>query len=240
MKKLLLIILSISFFSCNNNYKDAEELYNQGVDIKSKSLLNQATLKLDMIREHHKDFNQAKLLNNKIDSVKNYWLIAKEEKIEKELDSINKINSVKLERLKIKENKMYPSLSDSVIVIDYIKDRRELNWFVDDSGSLALRNSCLNEYYELEKLLVYYEVIMKRFMPSDIFKSYEKSKENWNKDKDIFVDKHMCGATKVILSTYYDELIDLRIRQVLIYFQVYLDLDFDVTQHEKNVIIKAF
>ena len=110
MKKLLLILLSISLFSCNNNYKEAEELYLQGIEEKSQFILNSAVLKLDMIKEHHKDFNQAKLLNNKIDSITKYWLIVKEEKIQKELDSINKINAAKFESLKITENKMYPLL----------------------------------------------------------------------------------------------------------------------------------
>ena len=61
MKKILIISLSITFFSCNNNYKDAEELYIQGVDIKSKSLLNQATHKLDMVQEHNSDYKNANL-----------------------------------------------------------------------------------------------------------------------------------------------------------------------------------
>tara|TARA_B110000240_G_scaffold185229_1_gene220622 strand:- start:341 stop:682 length:342 start_codon:yes stop_codon:yes gene_type:complete len=95
---------------------------------------------------------------------------------------------------------------------------------VDDSDALTHRNSSMNRYYELEKLLNNYESIMEQVMPTDIFESYEKSRKNWNEENDIFIQNYYCGATKTFLSVYQEDLIDLRIRQVLMYFDVYLEI----------------
>jgi len=114
MKKLLLILLSISLFSCNNNYKEAEELYNQGVDIKSKSLLNQATLKLDMVQEHNSDYKNANLLKNRIDSLIKVWDYNSQLRLKRKNDSIAekraKDLAIKVEVLKNIETKKYPNL----------------------------------------------------------------------------------------------------------------------------------
>tara|TARA_B110000240_G_C13366633_1_gene396402 strand:+ start:31 stop:633 length:603 start_codon:yes stop_codon:yes gene_type:complete len=165
MKKLLLILLSISLFSCNNNYKEAEELYLQGIEEKSQFILNSAVLKLDMIKEHHKDFNQAKLLNNKIDSIKNYWLIVWEEKIQKELDSINKINAAKLESLKITENKMYPLL---------------IGRWVLNSSSYSSLNSIVRIY---KKNGVYFQsMLFEKDNSESVLKLTKKSNKRFNVD----------------------------------------------------------
>ena len=79
MKKLLLILLSISLFSCNNNYKDAEELYLKGVEEKSTLILIQAHLKIKKAKVNNSDDENIQLLQNKIDSVLNK--IKKEEAI---------------------------------------------------------------------------------------------------------------------------------------------------------------
>ena len=50
MKKLLIILLSISLFSCSN-YKKAEELYFKGVEEKSTSILIDAQLKLKRLKK---------------------------------------------------------------------------------------------------------------------------------------------------------------------------------------------
>ena len=121
MKKLLLILLSISLFSCNNNYEEAEELYEKGVNKKSKSFLRQATLKLDMIKDHHNDYTNANVLKTKIDSVKKIWDLNAQISLKRKNDSIAEIRAeelavkakklaIKVEVLKNIEAKKYPNL----------------------------------------------------------------------------------------------------------------------------------
>jgi len=73
MKKTLLILLSISLFSCNNNYKEAKELYEKGILVKSKSSLDKPTLKALKVSEEDSDYNKAQDILQKIDSVKYLW-----------------------------------------------------------------------------------------------------------------------------------------------------------------------
>ena len=110
MKKLLLILFSVTMFSCNNNYKEAEELYIQGINKKSKSLLENANLKLDMIQEHHSDFDNANILNIKIDSVLKIWDLNTQLRIIRKNDSIAEKLAIKVEILKNIELKKYPNL----------------------------------------------------------------------------------------------------------------------------------
>mgnify|MGYP006077239633 CR=1 FL=1 len=73
MKKLLLILLSIFLFSCNNNYKKAEELYESGIIKKSKDALKKATLLALKVKKDNSHYNEARLLIKKIDSVNYLW-----------------------------------------------------------------------------------------------------------------------------------------------------------------------
>ena len=77
-KTLLLILLSVSLFSCSN-YKKAEELYLKGIEEKSTSILIQAHLKIKKAKVNNGDDENIQLLQNKIDSVLNK--IKKEEAI---------------------------------------------------------------------------------------------------------------------------------------------------------------
>lgn len=96
MKKTLLILLSISLFSCNNNYKEAKELYEKGILVKSKSSLDKATLKALKVSEEDSDYKKAQDILQKIDSVKYLWnnnnLI---EIREKQAESQRKLNEQK-------------------------------------------------------------------------------------------------------------------------------------------------
>ena len=108
MKKLLLILLSVTMFSCNNNYKEAEELYTQGVNEKSKTLLTSANRKLDMIKENHSDYNKAHLLKTKIDSIKKRWDFNTKLRLKRKNDSIAEIRAIQVKILEDKELKKYP------------------------------------------------------------------------------------------------------------------------------------
>ena len=110
MKKLLLILLSVTMFSCNNNYKEAEELYTQGVNEKSKTLLTSANRKLDMIKENHSDYNKAHLLKTKIDSIKKRWDFNTKLRLKRKNDSIAEIRAIQVKILEDKELKKYPNL----------------------------------------------------------------------------------------------------------------------------------
>ena len=116
MKKLLLILFAVTMFSCNNNsiLIAAEELYIQGINKKSKSLLENANLKLDMIQEHHSDFDNANMLNIKIDSVLKILDLNTQLRLKRKNDSISeklaKNLSIKVEILKNIELKKYPNL----------------------------------------------------------------------------------------------------------------------------------
>jgi len=110
MKKLLLILLSISLSACNNNYKEAEELYTQGVNEKSKTLLTSANRKLDVIKEHHSDYNKAHLLKTKIDSIQKRWDFNTKLRLKRKNDSIAEIRAIQVKILEDKELKKYPNL----------------------------------------------------------------------------------------------------------------------------------
>ena len=116
MKKLLLILFAVTMFSCNNNsiLIAAEELYIQGINKKSKSLLENANLKLDMIQEHHSDFDNANMLNIKIDSVLKILDLNTQLRLKRKNDSISeklaKNLAIKVEILKNIELKKYPNL----------------------------------------------------------------------------------------------------------------------------------
>ena len=97
-------------FSCNNNYKEAEELYTQGVNEKSKTLLTSANRKLDMIKENHSDYNKAHLLKTKIDSIKKRWDFNTKLRLKRKNDSIAEIRAIQVKILEDKELKKYPNL----------------------------------------------------------------------------------------------------------------------------------
>ena len=145
MKKLLTLILSLSIISCSNdNYKNAEELYNQGIIEKSKHILKKATLSALKVKKDNSQFFEAQLLIKKIDSVNYLWhnyninqireikaesLKKLNEKIKN--DSLNdlEIKQLTKERLKLKELKKKENLKSLKKLKKNFDDISGINWY---------------------------------------------------------------------------------------------------------------
>lgn len=88
MKKLHYIFLTflIILSSCANHYEDGELLFNKGVSEKSKDILKDAILELELIRDHEENYDNAQKLILKIDSTILNWELKEkaEKKAEKE------------------------------------------------------------------------------------------------------------------------------------------------------------
>ncbi len=71
MKKLLLILLCLPmlFISCTDNFEEGKKLYNEGINNKSKTLLDKAYYKFSNVPYSHKDYKTAQLLLKSLDSL---------------------------------------------------------------------------------------------------------------------------------------------------------------------------
>ena len=114
MKKLLLIVLSISLFSCNSKYDKANKLYERGIQLNSTSLLQEARFKIDMIQEYEDDYILGVELDKKIDSV--YKIINTEK--------LNKINVDTLEAYQILHNLNEDETSSLLIQLESEKKEK--------------------------------------------------------------------------------------------------------------------
>ena len=160
MKKLLLILLSISLFSCNNNYKEAEELYTKGVNKKSKSILKKATLLALKVKKDNTQFSEAQLLIKKIDSVNYLW----------NNYNVNQLREIKAESLKknnekrkkdslrnIKNEQLINEMNDektarmekyekNLIRVDKCYSNLVGRWIVKETNYLSTLNSVVRIY----------------------------------------------------------------------------------------------
>ena len=141
MKKLLLILLCLPllFSSCTNHYKSAEILFNKGVNEKSQDILNGAVLKLDLIRDHQKQYDEAQKLITRIDSVLLSWEQEEERKLKGEEERLNLLNKAIVDSLKHIDRK-YPNLVG--------------RWVLNESNYLSTLNSIVRIY---KKGGVYYK-----------------------------------------------------------------------------------
>ena len=142
MKKSLLILLSIFLFSCTNNYEVAEDLYIQGVNKKSKFFLKQASLKLDMIQEHHSDYNNANILEMKIDSVKKNWDLNAQLRLKRKNDSISNIKKIEQQQL----TALSKAYDDSLKTLDRKYPNLVGRWILDETNYLSTLNSIVRIY----------------------------------------------------------------------------------------------
>jgi hypothetical protein len=141
MKKLLLILLCLPllFSSCTNHYKSAEILFNKGINEKSQDILNGAVLKLDLIRDHQKQYDEAQKLITRIDSVLLSWEQEEERKLKGEEERLNLLNKAIVDSLKHIDRK-YPNLVG--------------RWVLNESNYLSTLNSIVRIY---KKGGVYYK-----------------------------------------------------------------------------------
>ena len=141
MKKLLLILLCfpLLFSSCTNHYKSAEILFNKGINEKSQDILNGAVLKLDLIRDHQKQYDEAQKLITRIDSVLLSWEQEEERKLKGEEERLNLLNKAIVDSLKHIDRK-YPNLVG--------------RWVLNESNYLSTLNSIVRIY---KKGGVYYK-----------------------------------------------------------------------------------
>jgi hypothetical protein len=144
MKKLLLILLSFTllFSSCTNHYKSAEILFNKGINEKSQDILNGAVLKLDLIRDHQKQYDEAQKLITRIDSVLLSWEQEEESRLKLEKQD-------KERRLKRAEERLHllnKAIEDSLKHIDRKYPNLVGRWVLNESNYLSSLNSIVRIY----------------------------------------------------------------------------------------------
>ena len=152
MKKLLLILLCLPllFSSCTNHYKSAEILFNKGINEKSQDILNGAVLKLDLIRDHQKQYDEAQKLITRIDSVLLSW--EQEEERRKKIEKQEEERRLKGEEERL--NLLNKAIEDSLKRIDRKYPNLVGRWVLNESDYLSTLNSIVRIY---KKGGVYYK-----------------------------------------------------------------------------------
>jgi hypothetical protein len=144
MKKLLFILLFLPllFNSCTNHYKSAVILFNKGVNEKSQDILNGAVLKLDLIRDHQKQYDEAQKLITRIDSVLLGWEQEEESRLKLEKQD-------KERRLKRAEERLHllnKAIEDSLKRIDRKYPNLVGRWVLNETNYLSTLNSIVRIY----------------------------------------------------------------------------------------------